>query len=158
MVEGMKTLNLPIVQHVRKDYIPFNPSMPDDWRTFHWNDGPCIDIVKPDGNWAGCFPVTYINDLRHENDERTQGVHCPVVEGYDMPHLSTTAICLSFAITAFFPRKSRILLALPWESELDFFLPKIFLLFKKCVHLTLVCKKTTWICDFSKANKSRVYF
>ena len=50
MVEGMKTLNLPIVQHVRKDYIPFNPSMPDDWRTFHWNDGPCIDIVKPDGN------------------------------------------------------------------------------------------------------------
>ena len=50
MVEGMKTLNLPIVQHVRKDYIPFNPSIPDDWRTFHWNDGPCIDIVKPDGN------------------------------------------------------------------------------------------------------------
>lgn len=50
MVEGMKTLNLPIVQHVRKDYIPFNPAMPDDWRTFHWNDGPCIDIVKPDGN------------------------------------------------------------------------------------------------------------
>lgn len=50
MVEGMKTLNLPIVQHVRKDYIPFNPALPDDWRTFHWNDGPCIDIVKPDGN------------------------------------------------------------------------------------------------------------
>ncbi len=50
MVEGMKTLNLPIVQHVRNDYIPFNPSMPDDWRTFHWNDAPCIDIVKPDGN------------------------------------------------------------------------------------------------------------
>ena len=100
----------------------------------------------------------YINDLRHENDERTQGVHSPVVEGYDMPHLSTTAICLSFAVTAFFSRKSRILLAFPWESELEFFLPKIFLLFKKCVHLTLVCKKTTWICDFSKANKSRVYF
>jgi lysophospholipase L1-like esterase len=50
MVEGMKALNMPIVQYVQKDYIPFNPSQPDDWKSFHWNDGPFIDIVKPDGN------------------------------------------------------------------------------------------------------------
>ena len=50
MVEGMKVLNLPIVKYVQEDYVPFNPSQPDDWKTFHWNDGPFIDIVKPDGN------------------------------------------------------------------------------------------------------------
>lgn len=50
MVEGMKQLNLPVVQHLRSDYIPFNPAQPDDWRAFHWNDGPFIDTVKPDGN------------------------------------------------------------------------------------------------------------
>ena len=50
MVEGMKVLNLPIVQYVQEDYVPFSPSQPDDWKSFHWNDGPFIDIVKPDGN------------------------------------------------------------------------------------------------------------
>ncbi|MBQ9664923.1 MAG: rhamnogalacturonan acetylesterase [Bacteroidaceae bacterium] len=50
MVEGMKSLNLPVVQHLRPDYITFDPSSPDGWKTFHWNDGPFIDIVKPDGN------------------------------------------------------------------------------------------------------------
>lgn len=50
VVEGMKSLNLPIIRHLRKDYTPFSPSKPDDWRTFHWDDSPFIDIVKPDGN------------------------------------------------------------------------------------------------------------
>ena len=50
MVEGMKVLNLPIVKYIQEDYVPFNPSQPDDWKSFHWNDGPFIDIVKPDGN------------------------------------------------------------------------------------------------------------
>jgi lysophospholipase L1-like esterase len=50
IVEGMKLLNLPVLSHLRSDYAPFNPAQPDDWRTFHWNDGPFIDIVKPDGN------------------------------------------------------------------------------------------------------------
>ena len=49
-VEGMKELRLPPVDHLRDDYTPFSPSSPDDWRTFHWNDTPFIDIVKPDGN------------------------------------------------------------------------------------------------------------
>lgn len=50
VVEGMKELRLPPVDHLRDDYTPFSPSSPDDWRTFHWNDTPFIDIVKPDGN------------------------------------------------------------------------------------------------------------
>ena len=50
MVEGMKSLNLPIVKNLQSDYHSFSPSNPDDWRTFHWNDAPFVDIVKPDGN------------------------------------------------------------------------------------------------------------
>ena len=50
MVEGMKSLSLPIVKYIRLDYHSFSPSNPDDWRTFHWNDAPFVDIVKPDGN------------------------------------------------------------------------------------------------------------
>ena len=50
VVEGMKSINLPIVEHLRPDYTPFSPSNPDDWKVFHWNDGPFVDIVKPDGN------------------------------------------------------------------------------------------------------------
>ena len=50
IVEGMKSLNLPVVQYLRDDYVPLDPAKPDEWRTFHWNDGPFIDIVKPDGN------------------------------------------------------------------------------------------------------------
>lgn len=50
VVEGMKQLNLPVLQYLHDDYVPFSPSQPDDWKTFHWNDGPFIDIVKPDGN------------------------------------------------------------------------------------------------------------
>lgn len=50
IVEGMKTLHLPVVDFLRHDYLPFDPSKPDDWGTFHWNDAPFIDIIKPDGN------------------------------------------------------------------------------------------------------------
>ena len=50
IVEGMKLLNLPVVKYLRTDYISFSPSIPDDWRSFHWNDAPFVDIVKPDGN------------------------------------------------------------------------------------------------------------
>ena len=50
MVEGMKSLSLPIVKYLQSDYHSFSPSNPDDWRTFHWNDAPFVDIVKPDGN------------------------------------------------------------------------------------------------------------
>lgn len=50
IVEGMKLLNLPVVKYLRTDYHSFSPSIPDDWRSFHWNDAPFVDIVKPDGN------------------------------------------------------------------------------------------------------------
>ena len=50
VVEGMKLLRLPLVQYLRQDDVSFDPSKPDDWRSFHWNDGPFIDIIKPDGN------------------------------------------------------------------------------------------------------------
>lgn len=50
MVEGMKSIHLPVMQHLREDYTPYDPSCPDDWWLFHWNDAPFIDTVKPDGN------------------------------------------------------------------------------------------------------------
>ena len=50
IVEGMKSAHLPVVDFLRDDYISFDPSQPDDWTSFHWNDAPFIDIIKPDGN------------------------------------------------------------------------------------------------------------
>lgn len=50
IVEGMKLANLPVVQYLRQDYVPFDPARPDDWKTFHWNNAPFTDAVKPDGN------------------------------------------------------------------------------------------------------------
>ncbi|MCR5313398.1 MAG: rhamnogalacturonan acetylesterase [Bacteroidaceae bacterium] len=50
IVEGMKQLNLPVVSHLKADFKTFNPAQPDDWKAFHWNDAPFIDVVKPDGN------------------------------------------------------------------------------------------------------------
>ena len=50
IVKGIKDLNLPLVKYIRPDYQDYNPAQPDDWKTFHWNCGPFIDIVKPDGN------------------------------------------------------------------------------------------------------------
>ncbi len=50
IVRGMKALNLPILQYLKSDYKDLDPSQPDDWKSFHWNDSPIIDIVKPDGN------------------------------------------------------------------------------------------------------------
>ena len=49
MVEGMKSLSLPIVKYIRLDYHSFSPSNPDDWKTFPWNDAPLIAIVYTDG-------------------------------------------------------------------------------------------------------------
>lgn len=50
IVEGMKSVHLAVVDFLRDDYISFDPSQPDDWTNFHWNDAPFIDIIKPDGN------------------------------------------------------------------------------------------------------------
>lgn len=50
VVEGIRSLQLSVVQHLRDDYSPFVPAAPDDWRTFHWNASPFTDTIKPDGN------------------------------------------------------------------------------------------------------------
>ena len=50
VVMGMKQLQLPLVKYLRPEWQDFDPSQPDDWRTFKWAPSPMQDIVKPDGN------------------------------------------------------------------------------------------------------------
>lgn len=50
VVEGVKKLNLPWVQYLRKDYQAFNPAMPDEVKALKWNESPFTEIEKPDGN------------------------------------------------------------------------------------------------------------
>ena len=50
VVEGMKQLNLPLIEYLRDDYKTFNPATPDSRDEFHWNDSPFTEIAKPDGN------------------------------------------------------------------------------------------------------------
>jgi hypothetical protein len=50
IVEGIKKLNLPIIQYLREDYITYNPAKPDDWNNFQWYNSPFTEIEKPDGN------------------------------------------------------------------------------------------------------------
>lgn len=50
VVMGMKELNLPIVNNLRKDFKDFDPKNPDNWKTFVWNPSKKADIIKPDGN------------------------------------------------------------------------------------------------------------
>ena len=50
VVMGMKQLNLPIVKFLRPEWQDFNPSQPDDWKSFKWAPSRLQDIVKPDGN------------------------------------------------------------------------------------------------------------
>lgn len=50
VVEGIKSLGLPLAKHLRKDFIAFDPSRPDSADAFHWNDSPFTEIEKPDGN------------------------------------------------------------------------------------------------------------
>ena len=50
VVMGMKKLQLPIVRYLRPEWQDFDPTQPDDWKTFKWAPSPMKDIVKPDGN------------------------------------------------------------------------------------------------------------
>ena len=50
VVEGIKSLGLPLAEHLREDYTTFDPSKPDSVDAFHWNDSPFTEIEKPDGN------------------------------------------------------------------------------------------------------------
>lgn len=50
VIEGMKEANLPLVAFLREDYTGYDPSHPDAFESFHWNDSPFNEIEKPDGN------------------------------------------------------------------------------------------------------------
>lgn len=50
VVMGMKSLQLPITQHLRDDWKDYDAKRPDDYQTFEWYNAPGADITKPDGN------------------------------------------------------------------------------------------------------------
>lgn len=50
VVEGIKKLNLLLVKDILPDYIPFDPSIPDDAGKFRWDVSSLIDVQKPDGD------------------------------------------------------------------------------------------------------------
>ena len=50
VVKGIKDLNLPLVRYINNRYTDYNPAMPNDWTTFHWNCSPFIEMKKPEGN------------------------------------------------------------------------------------------------------------
>ena len=50
VVMGMKQLDLPVVKYLRPEWQDFDPSHPDDWKSFKWAPSRLKDIVKPDGN------------------------------------------------------------------------------------------------------------
>ena len=50
VIEGMKAIQLPIIQYLRPEYKPFEPAHPDSFEDFHWNDSPFFEAEKPDGN------------------------------------------------------------------------------------------------------------
>ena len=50
VVQGMKDLNIPVIQNLRSDFTNFNPAYPDSYQTFIWHPAGMCDLVKPDGN------------------------------------------------------------------------------------------------------------
>jgi hypothetical protein len=50
VIEGMKTLELDLLRHLRPDYVPYNPATPDRRDTFVWDDSRFVELTKPDGN------------------------------------------------------------------------------------------------------------
>ncbi len=50
VVEGMKTIGLPLTAHLRSTYQTYSESSPDEFSSFHWVDSPFTESLKPDGN------------------------------------------------------------------------------------------------------------
>lgn len=50
VIEGMKQLDLPLVQYIRDDYKGYDPANPDSFASFRWIECPFIEITKPEGN------------------------------------------------------------------------------------------------------------
>lgn len=50
IIEGMKKIDLPILEHLREGYTAYDPAHPDKVEDFKWNESPFTEIEKPDGN------------------------------------------------------------------------------------------------------------
>lgn len=50
VVQGIKELQLPFVNHIKDEFNGFDATHPDDFNTFHWNESPFFEALKPDGN------------------------------------------------------------------------------------------------------------
>lgn len=50
VVMGIKDLQLPLAEYIRPEWQDFDPSQPDDWRTFVWAPARNAEVEKPDGN------------------------------------------------------------------------------------------------------------
>ena len=50
VVEGMKQLNLDLINYLRSEWPGFSPSQPDDWQQFYWPPTPSGYTEKPAGN------------------------------------------------------------------------------------------------------------
>ncbi|MCR5130823.1 MAG: rhamnogalacturonan acetylesterase [Prevotella sp.] len=50
VVQGMKTLQLPLADYIRNDWKGYDPAAPDAFESFVWPDSHLYEIKKPDGN------------------------------------------------------------------------------------------------------------
>lgn len=50
VIYGMKEIDLPIVEYLRKDVADFNPFSPDEFNKFKWYPTPSVELEKPEGN------------------------------------------------------------------------------------------------------------
>ena len=50
VIQSLISLQLPIASHVRNDFTPFDPSVPDNPDTFVWYPAQRFETKKPDGN------------------------------------------------------------------------------------------------------------
>lgn len=50
VIEGMKDIDLPLVQHLRPDVSKYSPDKPDKVSKFEWFPSAFFEVEKPDGN------------------------------------------------------------------------------------------------------------
>ena len=50
ILQGIKDLQLSFASHIKEEFKGFDAAHPDDFNTFHWNNSPFFEALKPDGN------------------------------------------------------------------------------------------------------------
>lgn len=50
VVQGIQQNKMALADYMVSDFDGFDPSTPDDWKSFFWPESPSAEIVKPDGN------------------------------------------------------------------------------------------------------------